>query len=382
MTAAALRLKLNLKEINMQEQEHLRPTFLRISPHHIVPTLVDNEFSMFESRAICIYLVEKYGKNDALYPKNPKIRASINHLIYFDMGTLFKRFYEYFMPIYQGKGKSEEKLNALKEAMGFLDTFLTDKKFAVNYRLTIADLILLASISTIDTVGFNFEPYVHVCNWYSNMQSVAPGYDLNKKGLNLIKEMMGKTQNQEVKPEVIAGITKADEPPSNNAEKLEQFGKIKFDISDDGKVILSPGIVVDPPALEPQGIQTIPEIVVPPTQGIQAIPEIISPPTQAIQAIPEIEQPQAIVTPLIEVTPNAPSAIATPLIEITPNSEVTSTTLTSSEIIQSNSSTAEVVTVVKEVTFATTTSEVTKSVGISNGIVNGVEIVENGGEKH
>ena len=119
MVAAALRLKLNLKPINLMEGEHLRPTFLRVSPHHTVPTLVDNEFSMFESRAICIYLVEKYGKNDALYPKNAKTRASINHLIYFDMGTLLKRFIDYFLPLFRGEPASEQKMNSLKEALGY-----------------------------------------------------------------------------------------------------------------------------------------------------------------------------------------------------------------------------------------------------------------------
>lgn len=77
----------------MFNKEQLKDDFVKINPQHTVPTLVDDEFVLIESRAIAIYLIEKnFPTGHSLYPKDAKQRAVINQRMQFDCGTLYQRF--------------------------------------------------------------------------------------------------------------------------------------------------------------------------------------------------------------------------------------------------------------------------------------------------
>lgn len=107
MTAKAVGVDLNLKLTNLMAGEHMTPEFLKLNPQHTIPTLVDEGFALWESRAIQVYLVEKYGKTDSLYPKCPKKRAVVNQRLYFDLGTLYGSLAAHYYPQVSIRNKSK-----------------------------------------------------------------------------------------------------------------------------------------------------------------------------------------------------------------------------------------------------------------------------------
>jgi len=191
LAAKAVGVELNLKHVDLMKGEQMTPEFIKLNPQHTVPTIDDNGFSLWESRAIMTYLASQYGKNDALYPKDPKKRAMIDQRMYFDMGTLYARFGDYYYPvIFAGAAYDPAKLAKCQEALQFLDTFLSTSPYVAGDCLTLADLTILSTVTTYEVVGFDLSPYTNVNKWLAKAKAEAPCYEeANGKNVMLFKAL-------------------------------------------------------------------------------------------------------------------------------------------------------------------------------------------------
>ncbi|KAF7386886.1 hypothetical protein HZH66_011338 [Vespula vulgaris] len=199
LTAEAIGLSLNLKEIDLFSGEQLKPEYEEINPQRTIPFLVDGDYKLSESRAIMCYLVDQYGKNERLYPQNPVSRALVNQKLYFDIGTLYKNLSSYFYPVVFGDAESydEEKYEKLKDSFDLLEKFLEDQDYVVGRSLTIADLTLASSVSTAEALGFEVFRYKNVSKWMDRIKSSAPGYrKANGEGLEILKKFVADRTSQ------------------------------------------------------------------------------------------------------------------------------------------------------------------------------------------
>ncbi len=74
--------------IKLAEQEQKRPEFLAMNPNGRIPVIIDRDndnFVVFESGAIMIYLAEKTGQ---LLPQDEKARSRVIQWLMFQMGGL------------------------------------------------------------------------------------------------------------------------------------------------------------------------------------------------------------------------------------------------------------------------------------------------------
>lgn len=91
----------------------------------------------------------------------------------------------------------DEHRTALDEALGFLDVFLEGCTFAAGNTLTIADCSLIASISSIQAVGWDLTPYANVSAWVSRCALEIPDFqEANAKGA----EAFGKAVRSKLAP--------------------------------------------------------------------------------------------------------------------------------------------------------------------------------------
>lgn len=149
-----------------------------------------------------IYLAEKAG-NDAVYPKDPKARAVVNQRLYFDMGTLYQSFAgkifiifykdstrltiifhtDYYYPqLFAKQPADPEKFKKMEAAFEFLNTFLEKSKYAAGETLTLADISLIATVSSYEVAKFDFSKYANVARWYALTKTTVPGWKINEAG--------------------------------------------------------------------------------------------------------------------------------------------------------------------------------------------------------
>jgi len=150
---------------------------------------VDNGFAIWESRAIVIYLVEKYGKADTLLPKDPKTRAVVNQRLFFDIGPLYDAISSYYFPLFRtGKLGDQEALDKVNAAFEFLNTFLEGQDYLAGSQLTVADIVILASVSPIEMAPFDLKKFPNLERWYKNAQKVTPGWEENLQSIKQLQK--------------------------------------------------------------------------------------------------------------------------------------------------------------------------------------------------
>jgi glutathione S-transferase len=70
-----------LKTVSFSAGDLTKPEFLTLNPRHRVPTIVDGDFSLYESAAIVEYLEEQYSTGKMLFSGSVRQRAVIRRLV-------------------------------------------------------------------------------------------------------------------------------------------------------------------------------------------------------------------------------------------------------------------------------------------------------------
>lgn len=175
MVADVLGLPLKLTSVDLLQGEHLKPEYLKVNPHHTIPTVVDHsngEFALYESRAILRYLVNQYSPNSPLYPVDVKKRALVDQALDFDGTTLYPCFGSVVYPVIKlGVPLNKDLAKMLDEKLVLLNDDLGKTPFVAGTELTIADLSLLATWTSIEAVGiWNVDHLKNIHAWVQRVK--------------------------------------------------------------------------------------------------------------------------------------------------------------------------------------------------------------------
>ena len=129
-------------------KEHERPEYKKLNPNGRIPTLVDGDFVIFETAAICQYLCDKHPEAKLAPPVGTPQRGRFYQWLTYMTNTLQVSFIDWFHPDWTFpdaerqaglKAKAEEKL---KRAFGVLDAGIGATRWVTGDQYTVCEIYL------------------------------------------------------------------------------------------------------------------------------------------------------------------------------------------------------------------------------------------------
>lgn len=177
ITAAVLGLQLEENNLDLAKGEQKNPEFLVLNPNGAVPTLVDGEVVLTESRAIMQYLASKQPES-GLLPLDEQLRADVTRWQFWDsshfspqLGTLaFQRVIRPMMGMGEpDAGKVEEALANFRRFAAVLNERLDGRQYVVGNSMTLADLTLASSLMYAKQSQVPLEEFPNIQTWFSRI---------------------------------------------------------------------------------------------------------------------------------------------------------------------------------------------------------------------
>ncbi|MDD3761782.1 MAG: glutathione S-transferase N-terminal domain-containing protein [Nevskiales bacterium] len=154
--------------VNLGAGDQKRPEYIALNPNGRIPTIVDlsaDNFAVFESGAIMIYLAEKYGQ---LLPTEAKARSQVLQWLMFQMGgvgpmqgqaNVFFRYFPEKIP-----AVIERYQHETKRLYGVLDARLKDREFLCD-AYSIADIAHFTWVNIHGWAGVDIDDLPHLSAW-------------------------------------------------------------------------------------------------------------------------------------------------------------------------------------------------------------------------
>ncbi|HTV37936.1 MAG TPA: glutathione S-transferase family protein [Xanthobacteraceae bacterium] len=178
--ASYLKIPLEFEFVDLLQGAQHTPAYLAINPTGRTPTLLDGDFTLWESNAILQYLAEKIS--NSLWPKDARSRVDISRWQFWQLAhwgaeacaplifqRLVKKLANLGPPDEAAVAKGTECFN--KEAK-VLDAHLAKQKYLVGNSLTIADFAVAAPLFHAKSAEIPLGPYGNVRGWFERVSSL------------------------------------------------------------------------------------------------------------------------------------------------------------------------------------------------------------------
>ena len=178
--AAHLGLPLELQFVDLSKGQQRTPEYLALNPTGRTPTLVDGDFTLWESNAIMQYLAAR--KPNTLWPDDARARADIVRWQSWQLGhfgaeacqplifqRLVKKLLNLGAPDADAVAKGTEAFN--RDA-SMLDAHLAKQPYLVGTGVTLADFAVAAPLFYAQQAELPLANYAHLRDWFARVSAL------------------------------------------------------------------------------------------------------------------------------------------------------------------------------------------------------------------
>lgn len=178
-TVSSLGMDVDIEYLDFFAGDLTRPEFLAMNPNGRVPTLVDGDFTLWESNAIMQYLADKVPGN-TLFPHDPQIRADIVRWQYWELAHFNNAM---AMIAYQTVLKAQllkqepnqpvvdYAMESLNEFSAVLEGHLSGRDYVVGNGITLADYSIINIEGFKDMIPFDWSGYPGLNAYFDRMRA-------------------------------------------------------------------------------------------------------------------------------------------------------------------------------------------------------------------
>ncbi|MDX1483283.1 MAG: glutathione S-transferase family protein [Alphaproteobacteria bacterium] len=171
-------LEYTLKPVNLREKAQFDPEYLKISPGHKIPALVDDDgpggqrVTLCESGAILKYLGTKAA--NGLYPEDPLAQIKVDQWLFYGSATYTTLAQQYGLFWYRlgeevPKAK-EHYLNTLRDMFGTLDRHLAENEYVAG-DYSVADISMYADTHIHGVGHVGLDDFPNLRRWHDAIEA-------------------------------------------------------------------------------------------------------------------------------------------------------------------------------------------------------------------
>ena len=167
----------DFKKIDYFKGEQKAPEFVKINPSATVPAAVDGDLVITEFNAILAYAADVTPGAEKFYPKDLKVRATVNRWLLWEASAWFPSCYVYLVEnVVKPLLKAEPDQSVLDgesarfhKLAGILEGQLTKHAYLAGPEVTIADIAVASPMHAGPKEGLPLEKYPKLQAWYANI---------------------------------------------------------------------------------------------------------------------------------------------------------------------------------------------------------------------